>query len=266
MKILYVKNNSERSKQFQLKTIIYEENGTRFVKKQTLCDEALPHLMKMKDNYDKLTALITNPKIKLVKIINESEDSLTFEFVDGISLKKKYHDSLHSGTKESNTLISEYIELLKTGFKTTLFDSSSMVTAEYQKIFGEHDYSKFDDQVCFDSISNIDMIFSNIIFKDDNIYLIDYEWVFELNITIDYIAYRSLPIDNDLHEKMENNFRDEIVVDKTGFFKVQQNYLNKRSNILQLIQEKDQQILHWHDVAQSLRLKNRIKKLVHFCK
>ena len=50
MKVLYVKNGNERSKEFQLKTVIYEENGQKFVKKQALCNEAIPHLKKMKVN------------------------------------------------------------------------------------------------------------------------------------------------------------------------------------------------------------------------
>ncbi len=266
MKILYVKNNSERAKKFQLKTIIFEEDGKKFVRKQTLSDEALPHLKKMKDSYRKLTAAIINPKIKLAKIVSESDDGLTFEFIDGISLEKKYHDALKFGENESRIVINEYMDLLATGFKTTLFKSSSMVTDEYKRIFGNHDYSEFDDKICFDGISNIDLIFSNIIFKDDHVYLIDYEWVFELNLPIDYAAFRTLPINDKLHEKMENNFRDEIVVNKTGFFKIQHNYLNNRLNILQLLHEKDQQIQHLHDVAQSLRFKNRLKRLIKIFK
>ena len=182
MKILYVKNNSERAKEFQLKTVIYEEGGQKFVKKESLRDEAIPHLKKMKESYEKLTASIVDPKIKLAKIIDESQNSLTFEFIDGISLERKFNNALKSGEAESNKIIDEYIELLSRGFKTTIFNSSTMVNDEYKKLFGDLDYSELDGKLCFDGISNIDLIFSNIIYKGSEVYLIDYEWIFNLNI------------------------------------------------------------------------------------
>ena len=133
-----MKNNSERSKEFQLKTIIYEENGQRFVKKQALCSEAIPHLKRMKESYTNLTASIVNPNIKLAKIIGETEDSLTFEFIEGISLEKRFNKALKLGNNEESKVVSEYIELLKSGFKTTIFDSSTMVTSEFIKFFGNY--------------------------------------------------------------------------------------------------------------------------------
>ncbi|VAY87968.1 Possible glycosyltransferase [hydrothermal vent metagenome] len=242
MKILYVKNNSERAKEFQLKTIIFEENGKKFVKKQILCDEAIPHLKKMKDSYIKLTLSIVNPKIKLAKIIDETKDSLTFEFIDGISLEKRFDDAKKQGKDKSNQIIDEYIKLLKTGFKTTTFDSKTMITNKYKKIFGNLDYSKLDGELCFDGISNIDLIFSNIIYKDDEIYLIDYEWVFDLSISVSYISFRSFHKPQILHEQMENNFINNIVVGNNGFYKIQNNYSNSCLNIMQQIQDKDKQI------------------------
>ena len=276
MKILYVKNNSERAKEFQLKTIIYEENGEKFVKKEALCEEAIPHLKKMKGSYEKLTASIVNPNIKLAKIIDEGADSLTFEFIDGVSLEKRFNDALKLGDNASNDIIDEYMKLLKTGFKTTVFDCSAMVDDVYQQTFGNLDYSKLNDELCFDNIANIDLIFSNIIFKDTDIYLIDYEWVYELNIPIDYIAFRSLQNPNNLLKQMEKTFIDEVVVNKNGFYKIQTNYSNPRFNIVhqiqekdqqiqekdQQIQEKEQQIQHLHDVIQFMRLTNRFKRII----
>jgi len=97
MKILYVKNNSERAKELQLKTIIYEENGQKYVKKQASTKEAIPHLKKMKKSYERLSDAIINPKIKLAEIIDESEESLTFEFISGVSLEKKFYDAIKVG-------------------------------------------------------------------------------------------------------------------------------------------------------------------------
>ena len=75
MKILYVKNNSERAKEFQLKTIIYEEDGKKYVKKESLPAEATPHLKRMKESYEKLSKSTLNPNIEFAKIIDEDENS-----------------------------------------------------------------------------------------------------------------------------------------------------------------------------------------------
>ena len=283
MKILYVKNNSERAKEFQLKTIIYEENSQKYVKKQALCKEAIPHLKKMKESYEKLSASIINPNIKLAKIINETEDSLTFEFIEGISLEKTFNEAKKRGKQETDKVINDYMALLKKGFKTTQFDSSTMVTDAYIDIFGDLDYSKLDGKVCFESISNIDLIFSNIIFNNNDIYLIDYEWVFDLPICIDFIKYRALPSQNTYYKKLENNFLNHIVIGKYGFFQLQNNYLKPRLTVEQQlqqkeeliqqkeeliqqkeeqIQEKEQQIQSLLSMVDSMRLKNRFKNKI----
>ena len=228
MKIHYVKINSERARRFQLKTIIYEENGQKYVKKQAMNPDAIPHLKKMKENYTKLTDSIINNKIKLAKIIAEESDSLTFEFIDGTSLEKQYNLAKKQNQEEADTLIHSYKELLQTGFKTKTFDASTMVDETFKALLGNFDYSRFDGQLCFDSISNIDLIFSNIIFKDDEIYLIDYEWVYDLNIPIDFSAFRALHEDDDLHWEMEKHFVFQEVVGEYGFLKLANNYANKR--------------------------------------
>lgn len=271
MNILYVRNNNDRAAQFQLQTVIYEKDGQKYVKKQALIPDALPHLKRMKENYFKLSSAIVDPRIKLAEILYESDNCLIFEFIDGYSFEEKFNDALKKGEGETDRIIDEYFELLKTGFKTTLFDSSSMVTDNYKNIFGKYDYHELDGELCFDGVSNIDLILSNIIFKDDSIYIIDYEWVFELNMTIGYTAHRALPIHKDLYSKMERHLLAEFVNGKRGYYNAQINYLKKRTNIFQDINEKEkiiqklnQEIVRLHDIAQSLRVKNRLKRMFKF--
>ncbi len=237
MKILYVKNNSERAKEFQLRTTVYEdENGEKFVTKKALYPEAIPHLKRMKKSYTKLTQAIIDPKIKLAKIIGETDDSLTFEFIKGESLEKRYNDLKKISANKAKKLIDDYMELLRSGFKTTTFDSATMLTNMHKQLFGDIDYRKFDGALCFDGISNIDLIFSNILFVGDSIYLIDYEWVFDINIFIDYAAYRALHYDHKKWYSIEEHFLEEYVVKAKGFHRTQRNYLQNRPDIVHQIQ------------------------------
>ena len=255
MKILYIKNNSERAKEFQLKTIIYEENGQRYVKKQALRKESIPHLKKMKDSYTQLTNSIINPKIKLAKVIDESEDSLTFEFIDGTSLESKYNTAKKLNEKASNKVINAYVDLLKTGFKTTIFDSDTMVTDEYKKLFTDLDFRALDGELCFEGISNIDLIFSNIIYKDEYIYLIDYEWSYMINLPINYIVFRpihmlpsnakkliqQLSLNDKVFHKMERSFVDKYVM-QNGFYFQKDNYMHTRLNLVEHVEMQTEHI------------------------
>jgi hypothetical protein len=268
MKIFYVKNNNDRVAEFQLQTLIYEDNGKMFVKKKALSPKAFPHIAGMKDNYLKLSSTIVNPKIKLAEILYQSEECLIFEFIDGCSLKKKMSEANIQGKQEVDYVLNEYFDLLKTGFKTTFFDSSSMVTDRFRELFGEGDYSDLDGEICFDGISNLDLIFSNIIYKEEFVYLIDYEWVFDLNLTVGYVASRALQEYEYLFNKMEKHFLGYFVNDKRGGNAAQQRYLKTRKNIFHYIAEKEEEIqdqnkeiLRQQDIAQSLRLKNRFKKI-----
>ena len=297
MKVLYTKTNSERAKRFQLQTIIYEDNGKRFVTKKALSKESIVHLKNMKRNYEKLSNSIIDPKIKLAKIVSETENTLTFEYIDGISLEKKYND------KEN--ILDLYKEILYSGFKTTTFDSNSMVNDKFKQLFGDMDYSSLDGELCFKDISNIDIIFSNILLKDEDIYIIDYEWTFYINIPINYVIYRqtymftkelttnnqSQTNNTQVYKDMEQSLIQDTILD--GFYKSQHLYLKPRYHIsildktiqdqkdiiqnknLEIQHQKDiieeqnrtilsknAEVLHWHDIAHELRLKNRLKRVL----
>jgi len=292
MKILYVKNNSERSTKFQLKTIIYEDKGQKYIKKQALSRAAIPHLKKMKENYSKLSESIIHPKLKLAKITDESHDSLTFEFIEGISLETRFNTTPKEYKQE---IIHEYISLMKNAFKMTAFNQNDAHKNTYKMLFGIQNFTSLKEESCLDSISNIDLIFSNIIFTNDSIYLIDYEWVFDINLPINYLIYRALVmLDSNLniseyitnnvllYSKMERNFVDNYVMNE-GFYFQRHSYIKINTPISKHIQQlKKDNETHKNDIQrlsksltyaesivrlrdeqlQDLRIKNRLKRLV----
>lgn len=296
MKVLYVKCNSTRIKMFQLKTIIYEENGQKFVKKEALCDEAIPHLIKMKENYKKLKKTIVDPNIHFANIIAETEKSLIFEFVDGLSMEQCFLNAQQNNIQEATRIITDYISLVKNGFQTKDFAHQNM-EENYTQVFGEGDYKKLEGKACFDRVSNCDLIPSNILYKDNKIYIIDYEWVFDFSVPVEYIYFRGLNlfqdktllqqyIDNEIVEELfrqEDHFILQYVLRKESFYQIQHYYLKNKISIIEELQikhhelqEKDQQITHkdhelqikdqeilyLKEIAQSMRIKNRIKRFL----
>ena len=245
MKILYVKNGSQRDKFFQLQTIIYEDNGRKFVKKIALCDEALPHLHNMKINYTRLSSLIINQKVKLANIVAEDKRSITFEYIEGKSLQSP------SNNNEVAAFIEEYTIFFKKSFKTKLFDSKKL-SPDMIEVFGDFDYSVFDGQLCFQGYTNIDLIYSNIIIKDDEFYIIDYEWVFDFELPINYILFRNIYSDIKTFDYIKHYFHETYInmeltfsnnyVYNNSFYEYQKKYLHRKYTINQQIQDREQQI------------------------
>ena len=233
MRVVYIKNNSERAKPFQLRTTIFED-GAKFVAKEAITKESIAHINNMFSCYSLLQESIIEPRLKVVPTTKEDQKRLVFDFINGKSLEEK----LKNATKdEQEALINEFKQLLYKGFKTATFDSKTMVNQEFNKLFGELDFSELDGLVCFDGVSNLDYIFSNLIYSDENIYLIDYEWSFKLNIPIDYVLYRVAiqtkefkdrlleGIKNsEIFHKMERHFINNFVM-RDGFYHYRHKYI-----------------------------------------
>ena len=300
MKIYYVKNNSARAKRFQLTTTLFEEGGKKFVKKEASCPEAIPHLMAMKDHYRLLSSAIVDPRVKLAKIIEETPSSLTFEFIEGISLEKRYYNAAEKSRTEAAKVIEQYREFILSSFKTVEMTETA-ARKKRMGIFNTPLSSNPDTpELYFDGVTNIDLIFSNILYSDDEIYIIDYEWIFNFPLPVEYIYYRAIMTLNNLgtkenilsnkqiayYTRLEEYFTLEYVFDKTSFYQIQHYYLKNKINpsieiqekdelIAELIQEKNElirdkdeliqslsnQIEELKEIAQSLRIKNRIKRL-----
>ena len=246
MKVIYIKNNSERNERFGLRTTIYENNGKKGVAKEAISNKALPHIQNMYSSYELLQNSIINPKLKIVPTKMVNSKKVEFEYISGESFEKRLKKASKDELKK---LINEYKNLIKNSFKTTYFNSSSMVNQEFLELFGEYDYSCLDNTICFDGISNLDYIFSNLIFSSEDIYLIDYEWSFKLNVPIDFIFYRvAIQYENlkdllledinnlELFHKMERHFIDEYVM-KDSFYKYRHNYIKVNLPINRHIKE-----------------------------
>ncbi len=255
MKVIYSKFNSERHPAFQLSTLIYEDNsGTKYVKKQTLNPKAEAHLSQIKSNYEKLSATIQNHRIKLAKIVDKDPNSVTFEYIEGYSFEQKLHNA-NGDEKAIKNILEEYYDLLLNGFQSISFDSSTMLTPTHKILFGDMDFSLFDGEKAFKGISNLDMIFSNIIFKDNDIYLIDYEWSYEIALPISYILFRTVLTETSIpqtikeeyiakypsYAKMERHFIDNYVM-QNGFYFYRRNYIKVNYSVLHHLQEKDSYI------------------------
>lgn len=180
--IKYVKFTSERDMRFCTITKIAEADGDLKVYKESYNKSQTDHLKKNLDTYRTYKKLMEGTGMDICAC--EGEDSLEIEYVKGKSLEKCMDEMVARDDKEGiRKLLLQYVDMVKQIHPKTEFKK----TDGFVKVFG-------DVSVDFDIIAtdflNIDMIFPNIIVRDDRWVSIDYEWTFDFPIPIHFLIFR----------------------------------------------------------------------------
>ena len=188
--VYFVKLNSNRAKDFRTITTI---NSDGYVYKASLSPESNEHIFNM----------YFESKFKLGKI-----NYLTCDLVDNaikykLLKEKSLEDYILEAILDDNrekffSLIEEYIDAL-------FYDSylsDTYASDEFINIFKLKSNESFH---CHEK-SNIDLIFSNIFLIDGEYVAIDYEWIFDFEIPLEYIFYRVL-----LHHTKANKIFSEFI-------------------------------------------------------
>ena len=187
MKILFAQANLLRKREFQLQTIIFEENKKIFVRKNTLTNQSKNHLNQIKINY----LIIKKNSINTAKIIKFDSDFVDFEFLNFPSLEKLIEEQIYEQDfKSLNQLINigiNFIHSLKT-IKINPYQNKNFI-----KIFDPKESIKQNPEECL-KLGILDLNFDNLLLnqKKNQIYLIDFEWFFDFPIPKKFIIFRSV--------------------------------------------------------------------------
>lgn len=156
---ILVRYSNDRSESYQLKTEIYEEAGTRLVRKVALKQEGAEHLSAMEQAYTLLTKQYDEEAFSFVPCVRE-EQAICFPFVKGRALSELMEEALQAGDME--TVFSWFHSFLR-----RLENGRRM------------------------EFSNYDFIFSNIIIDGDKWQVIDYEWTLPQFVPATELAFRA---------------------------------------------------------------------------
>ncbi len=205
-KIIYTKFSNERAPEFAVKTdIVKYEDGSKGVRKSPADKKADLFVRQLPVRYEKIKKLFENTKIVPCSCVWDNEEECAeFEFVNGISLEKQLDIYLEENNYDKLfSLINDYFDICR---KTSNLEFA--VSEEFESVFGEVHLSN-----CYKSfqLSNIDMIFENILINEKCWMLIDYEWCFEFAVPVDFILYRAL------HYYVYTRKSREILIEK-GIF------------------------------------------------
>lgn len=186
-KMIFSKYSNNRKSEFCIATSIYKnEQGMMWVEKKALNSKAQKHINRMQDSYEILVNSNKNQKVKINSCIKEGR-LIRFEYVEGKLFSTILTEILDSGDYLGFIeKIKEYVNLAKSLFPLEEFKP----TEEFKRVFGD---ITFETELQAGEFANIDFTFDNIIINDV-INVIDYEWVFNFPIPINYIIYRAINV------------------------------------------------------------------------
>lgn len=184
-KNIFSKYSVSRDRKFRIRTSIFKNyENEKIVRKFSLSKEGMDHLKKISENYELLKDQYKNSEFNIVEC-RKKEDYLEFDYVNGKTLTEVFNELAE---KNTNNIIKE-VRMIKNKLcqmsTGEIFNSNSK---EFENIFGK---VEFNDKIEVIKPANIDFIGSNII-VNDKINIIDYEWVFNFSVPINYIIYRIL--------------------------------------------------------------------------
>ncbi|MCR4650544.1 MAG: class I SAM-dependent methyltransferase [Lachnospiraceae bacterium] len=153
----YVRYSNDRSDEYAIGTLISSDH----VDKVALCEECNAHVEDMVRHYKALEERYRGGRLKIAPCEKISDGVVRFPIVKGRPLSELFDEYLLAGDIEGfKKLFSEYID--RTGY-----GSGSDIT-------------------------DMDLVFSNILVDGDEWTAIDYEWVRERSVPVKETAYRAL--------------------------------------------------------------------------
>lgn len=204
---IFAKYASERLNEYRVNTLIAKapDGGTK-VFKRALSVKANEHIKRLCDNYDRLSEQFGDTGfkpvgVKYIKGVEKgipicgvspkAKDVALFDYVSGIGMDSLLQRLESEGQYERmEAIIKEYCRKLYSLADIVDFKKS----AKFDEVFGKREFTKDYKAV---NPCNLDMIFSNIIVDSEkeesgDWIVLDYEWVFEFAIPIQFIIYRTL--------------------------------------------------------------------------
>lgn len=181
----YSKFSNERAERFNIITKIFEnKNNQKYVIKSPLSNKSNEHV----ENIYKFYHLLEKRCERTVIEINHCElngSDLKLDYIDGVALDKIIDSHIKNNeTDKAIEIIKKYIEIIEKIHN----DGEFLISEEFENVFGK---IKVPKGLVGSKITDIDMIFQNIIVCENSWNVIDYEWTFDFLIPKNYLIYRA---------------------------------------------------------------------------
>ena len=206
-RILYVKYNSVRKPAYRTITEIREDTDGKKVIKRAGRPEAEAHLARMAENRELLRKAYRD--IDVLEVRKEKE-GLVFPFVSGLSLM----DRIDTDRFDRERFVRQVNEAFEKIFAVREECRVPFAPTDgFIKVFGDR-YPEGAQALC---PANVDPLFSNFIETENGLACLDYEWVYDFPVPVDYLRYRVLfRLHSDYAGTLLEGFSMETVLDWFG--------------------------------------------------
>ena len=183
-RMIYSKFSNDRNPSLSIITEIMKDDEKLTVRKRAYAPAGQEHIDGLLTKYDKLSDLFAGSFFR-ANACTLVEDCAYFEYLEGRTLEEMLDDYLLSGDMTGfRKLVDSFVEEVKKIYQP----SSFQISEDFIKVFGEVNLPSDVEASCF---INVDLLLSNIIVDDSNWQVIDYEWVFDFLIPINFMIYRT---------------------------------------------------------------------------
>ena len=184
--VVFAKYSNDRADEFAICTeILKDENGKKSIRKRPVEKEGIHHVQGVYENYLKLKRQYQN--VFGVAACQMEAQAAAFEFVKGTALSAILENYIEQGEKDRiEELVRDYCNRITSIEPKAIFH----VTEEFRKVFGDATFEK--EQSSAAEITDIDLIFENIMIDAESWKVIDYEWSFAFLIPEKFVIYRSI--------------------------------------------------------------------------
>lgn len=187
--ILYAKMNSTRRTEYRIATIIFEDDGKRFVKKIPLIEEAKKHIKQIfKNQQNSLPEFFEYLQGNLV------QDEIYYPYLYEDNLDTLFQRYMEEQNKEA---IRKIIFKIYKVFMLASSKKSDIYNEEFVKCFGVTKGKQYTECI---TGCNIDVILDNLYFVKEKYIVIDAEWILDFWIPTHFILWRML---NEWYSKYE---------------------------------------------------------------
>lgn len=183
-KIIFSKYSSERSRSFAIRTdILQDETGKRVVEKHPLYPEGMAHVSAILRWHELLQKEYAGSGLA-VNHCETASDGVRLEYLVGETLQERIL-TLAKEKREEEILayVAQYLDRMTKGSLKPF-----QKTEQFTEVFGEVELPP--EATCL-AVTNIDMIFSNILLTGEEWSFIDYEWTFDFPVPIHFVLYRA---------------------------------------------------------------------------
>lgn len=181
---IYAKFTKERLPQFQIETQIYAAEEKRKIRKRALLPEGQAHINRLRENYELFESLYPG----VLAGVTIQDGVAEFEYIQGKSYATCLDECVLAGDKNKFfELLGQYKDFTRKLCSGPVEYENPKETAEIFGTYEELAHTQAGQKV------NADLTFDNMICQPDgSMKVIDYEWIFDCVLPLDFPVYRAV--------------------------------------------------------------------------